>query len=174
MSPPVLADADLLPPRYAMAALGMPRTSWQALDRRGQLGAGFYGSVAAGGRRLFTRRGFLALALVRAMSERKIEVAELSPDACIRWADLWLRARGAEKPIRELWVRYYGRPGDPDATISLLPNADVLRNGPPAPGAQVTIVFDLDQIFGRAERTLRELLASPGDPVEVFDLPDAG
>lgn len=161
--------ADLLPPRRVMAALAMPLASYQTLQRRGQLDAG--GFFGADGHRLFTRRGFLALALYRAMTERKIEIVELSPESCVRWADYWLRTRNTTKPIRELWVRYYGRPGDMDSKVSLVPNTDVLTSSAPAPGARVTIVFDLDQIFDRAERALRDVSASPGDPVEVFDLP---
>ena len=40
--------------------------------------------------------------------------------------------------------------------MSLLPNEDLLPE-PPAPGALLTIRFDLAEVFGRAERALADL-----------------
>jgi hypothetical protein len=150
---------DLLPSRIAsglgLAASGTPVPSYQTLHRRGMLPGDFYSHIEKG-RRLLSRQGFLALAGYRAVVGNGVEIGELPPAAFLRWAELWMRTRGSAKPVRELWVRYYGRPGDPDSKVSLLPNEDLLSE-PPAPGALLTIVFNLDEIFSRAERALADL-----------------
>jgi len=154
MSPPPDA-ADLLPPRLALPAAGMSMPSYQTLHRRGQLPPGFFGAIE-NGKRLLSHRGMLALTAHRVVTGYRLEIGELPPAAFLVWADWWLRSRGTAKPVRELWLRFYGRPGDPDSKVSLLPNADVLDKEP-APGALLTIRFDLDEIFGRAERALADL-----------------
>ena len=94
------------------------------------------------------------------MTERGLEVRELPPAAFLRWADLWLCMRDAPRPVRELWIRYYGRAADRDSWVSVLPNADVLDEQP-EPGALLTIRFDLNEIFSRAEQALADI--SSGD-----------
>ena len=157
MSPP--DAADLLPPRIP-AGLGtratrLPMSSYQTLNRREMLPGEFFSAIE-NGRRLLSRQGFLALAGYRALTERGIEVGELPPAAFLRWAELWMRTRDTARPVRELWVRYYGRPGDDGSKVSLLPNEDLLSE-PPAPGALLTIRLDLGEIFGSAARALAEL-----------------
>jgi hypothetical protein len=144
-------DETDLPLPIALAAIGMPIASFRTLEGRGQISDAFFGSVKRGRGRMLSRRGTLALALYRTMTSKKLEIEELPPEACIRWADLWLRTRSTGKPVRELIVRYYGRSSDPDFMMSLLPNDDVLEE-PPTPGALITIRFDLDAIFSRAEQ----------------------
>ena len=157
MTPP--DAADLLPPRIppglGTRAAGMSVPSYQTLNRRGMLSGEFF-SIIENGRRLLSRQGFLALAAYRVLTERGIEIKELPPAAFLRWAELWMRTRDTDKPVRELWVRYYGRPGGPDSKVSLLPNEDLLPE-PPAPGALLTIRFDLAEIFGGAGRALADL-----------------
>ncbi len=154
MSPP--DAADLLPPRLALPAAGMSQPSYQTLHRRGLLPREFFGHIAEDGRRMLAHRGMLALAAYRVLTERGIEIKELPPAAFLPWADWWLRSRGSDKPVHELWLRYYGRTADRDTTFSLRPNADALGKEP-EPGALLTIRFDLDEIFGRAERALADL-----------------
>ncbi len=156
MSPP--DAADLLPPRIALPAAGMSVPSYQTLHRRGMLPPDFFGHIGEDGRRLLSHRGMLALSAYRVMTGYRLEIGELPPAAFLRWAGLWMRTRDTAKPVRELWVRYYGRPGDPDSKVSLLPNEDLLSE-PPALGALLTIRFDLAEIFTRAERALAELSA---------------
>jgi hypothetical protein len=144
--------------------------SYQSLYRRGQLGDAFFGPSTPHGTRQFTRRGVLALAAYRALTERGVEVAELSPDTFVRWVGLWKRTRGTAKPVRQLIIRYYGRPGSPGSKVSILPNDDVLPE-PPAPGARLTISLDIDAIFADAEQAIARLSA---DPVETYDPGDGG
>jgi hypothetical protein len=154
MSPPPDA-ADLLPPRIALPAAGMSVPSYQTLHRRGMLPPEFFGRIADG-KRLLSRRGVLALAAYRVLTGYRLEIGELPPAAFLRWAELWMRTRDTDKPVRELWLRFYERPDEPGSKVSILPNSDVLCTEP-APGALLSICFDLAEIFGRAERALADL-----------------
>ena len=158
---PTDAPADLLPERIlpgpGLAAAGMSVPSYSTLYRRGQLPPEFFSHVERS-RRLLSREGFLALAAYRAVVERRVEIGELPPAAFLRWASLWLRG----VPVRELWVRYYGRAGDPDSRVSVLPNDDLLPE-PAAAGALLSIRLDLEAIFGSAVRAYSSLAADRRD-----------
>jgi hypothetical protein len=165
---PTDALADLLPERIpssiGLPAAGMSMPTYGTLHRRGQLPAEFYSHIE-NGRRLLSRQGFLALAAFRVVAGNGVEIGELRPAAFLRWASLWLRG----VPVRELWVRYYGRPGDPDSRVSILPNEDLLSE-PPEPGALLTIRLDLDGTFRRAvlayaglSKAQREVWEGPAD-----------
>lgn len=149
------APAELLPeripPGIGLPASGTPQPSYGTLHRRGQLSAEFFSSIK-NSQRMLSRQGFLALAAFRVVAGNGMEIGELRPGAFLRWAELWLRG----VPVRELWVRYYGRPGDPDSKVSILPNEDLLSE-PPASGALLTIRLDLGEIFTRACRAYAEL-----------------
>jgi hypothetical protein len=162
--------ADALPPRVALPAAGMPVPSYQTLYRRGQLTDPFFGPPTGRALRYLTRRGTLALAAYRAMTERGVEIAELAPADFLRWVDFWHKTRGTTGAVRELVIRYYGRPGEPDSKTSILPNTNLLAT-PPAPGARLTIIFDLDEICGATERAIAALSAGP---VEVYAPDDGG
>ncbi len=157
---------DLLPPKIGLAAAATPDPAYRSLLHRDQLPGGFFGRRVGEPRRLLTRRGVLALAAYRVLAAQGINLGELPPDAFLRWADLWLHTRGTDKPVRELVVRFYGRPGEPDSKVSLLPNEDLL-NKPPATGALLTIRLDLDAVFTRTERAL-----AAAEAPEVWEGPD--
>jgi hypothetical protein len=160
--------SDLLPPRLALPASGMSVPSYQTLFQRKLLTGEFFGHIGKRGRRMLTHRGMLALSAYRVLTAHRVEIGELPPAAFLRWAELWMRTRDSAKPVHELWVRFYGRPGEPDYRVSILPNADLLSEQP-APGALLSIKLDLAEIFGRTERALAALAA---EDRETWEGPD--